>query len=401
MISEIGDAAQVFFQSNFNKALFVLLLLLGIGLFFLSSPPAQEQEGSSFVHFFYLPTCPVCHEQMQELNQLLEQKYGIKIISHDVSSQKGSELFGKICSEKGLPGLVPTTLVGDRIFIGFDETTGKSIESAVNDCLQGNCTDPLTGQTCGKRETSLFVDILFFGTIDARSFSLPVLAIVLGLVDGFNPCAMWILVYLIALVMRLNDKKKVWLIVGSFVLASGILYFLFMTAWLNAFLLVGYTKIVTLLIGLVALGGGVLSIKGYLQSRGKSTGCKIVNPKQKRKTMEKIQEIVSKPTTLATIVAIIILAFAVNSIEFVCSSAIPAIFTQVLAISGLEWWERYAYIALYDFFFMLDDIIIFSLAAITVNSSFGEKYEKYCKIIGGIVLLALGLLLLFAPQLLR
>lgn len=113
-----------------------------------------------------------------------------------------------------------------------------------------------------------------------------------------------------------------------------------------------------------------------------------------------IRQIVESPLTWMTIFGIIGLAFVVNSIEFVCSSALPVIFTQTLTLSGLPTPAYYGYILLYLFFFMLDDIIIFSLAVFAVSSSYGHKYARYCKLIGGIILVVLGFLLVFMPDLL-
>jgi hypothetical protein len=240
------------------------------------------------------------------------------------------------------------------------------------------------------------VDLPLFGPADLSSLSLPVLAAVLGLLDGFNPCAMWVLVYLISLLMNLNDKRRLALVTGTFVLASGVLYFLFMTAWLNAFLFLGYLRIVTIAVGLVALGGGILSLKEYLETRGQMV-CKITGLDDRKKMSAEIKSLISAPLTWATFLGIVAVAFTVNSIEFVCSSAIPAVFTQVLALQNLGFLEYYGYIALYDLFFMLDDILIFGSALIVVNSA-GEKYAKYCKIVGGAIMLFLGIMLLFAPQ---
>jgi len=105
--------------------------------------------------------------------------------------------------------------------------------------------------------------------------------------------------------------------------------------------------------------------------------------------------------TLTTIAGIVGLAFVVNSIEFLCSSALPAIFTHVLSLRNLTSFRYYAYILLYDLFFMLDDVVIFSLAVFAVTSSVGDRYVKYSKPAGGAILLILGVLLLFAPNLLR
>lgn len=242
--------------------------------------------------------------------------------------------------------------------------------------------------------------IPFLGDKNAADYSLPVLAVILGLVDGFNPCAMWVLVYLISLIMSIDDHRKIWFLVGSFLLASGILYFLFMTAWLNAFLLIGYIRPLTILIGLFALWTGIRNIREFIVNKG-AVVCKMTDGKTKKKTMNKIEQLVASPLTIASIFGMIVLAFAVNSIEFLCSAGIPAIYTHVLAISTANPVEYYCYILLYVFFFMLDDLFIFGSAVFAVNSSLGEKYSSHCKAIGGVIMVILGVLLTFFPEMLR
>jgi hypothetical protein len=294
---------------------------------------------------------------------------------------------------------VPTTFVGKHAYVGVH--TKEQLLAAIDDC-QRNCG---TGADHHEQSQKLTTNVKEFdlpllGRTDLTTYSLPVLAIVLGLIDGFNPCAMWVLVYLIGVLIGVKERKKMWVIVGSFVAASGILYFLFMTAWINIFLLLGYMKLLTLIIGLVALGGGILSLKEYFTTKGDLT-CEVGDADSHRKTIKKIDRIVAQPLTWALTLSIIALAFIVNSVEFVCSAAIPAVFTQVLALSGLTAFQHYAYIAIYTVAFMLDDLIIFGLAAFAISSTFGNKYAKYCRLFGGIILSILGGILVFAPHLLR
>jgi hypothetical protein len=204
---------------------------------------------------------------------------------------------------------------------------------------------------------------------------------------------MWVLVYLISLVATLRDRKRIWLIVGSFVLASGILYFLFMTVWLNLFLFIGYVKVVTIVIGLVALGGGILQLKEVIETRG-AIVCEVTDEESRKKTMTKVQEIVSSPMTWGILAGIIALAFTVNAVEFVCSAAVPAVFTRVLSLASLTTFQYYGYILLYVFFFMLDDLVIFGTAAFALTSSLGDRYAKYTRPVGATILIILGLLLL-------
>ncbi len=239
-----------------------------------------------------------------------------------------------------------------------------------------------------------------FGVIRFADFSLPALAVLLGLADGFNPCAMWALVYLLSLLASLRDRRKIWLLVGSFVLASGVLYFLFMTAWLNVFLLLGYLRPLTIAIGLGALVIGVLDLRAFIQTRGAPV-CAVGNPGFKKRTMGRMERLVAAPLTLTTFLGVVALAFTVNAIEFACSAGLPAVFTHTLSLRQLSGLQYYGYILLYVVFFMLDDLLIFSLAAFTLQTTMAGGYVRYGKLAGGVVLVALGLVMLMAPEQLR
>jgi glutaredoxin len=403
----ILSSARGFFSSRFNCGLFALLIILGLFAWSLQQGHSIDDpsEGLS-VHLFWLPTCPHCSEQKPIYYSLREKMLfenpEIKFYDHDASSSAGSALFYKMATEAGLDTSrlgVPTIFVGKRALVGVH--TEEQILSAIEDC-KNNCNDgsgkPQNSQ--GLNTSLTDYELPFLGRVDLTAYSLPALAIVLGLIDGFNPCAMWVLVFLIGLLIGLNDKRKIWLIVGTFVIASGILYFLFMTAWLNIFLFIGYLTIVTIMIGLLALGGGIISLKEYFTIKDALT-CKVGDEKSHEKTLSRMQKIVSQPLTISMFLSVIALAFVVNSVEFVCSAAIPAVFTQVLALSNLTALQSYAYIALYVFFFMLDDLVIFGMAAFAIGSGFGERYAKACKLLGGVIMALLGLVLLFAPNLLR
>jgi thiol-disulfide isomerase/thioredoxin len=374
------------FQDRFKRYLIISLIILGIVIGFTS----QGTPGTGDIDFFYIPSCSHCEEQMP-FNEKLAEKYSIQIVEHDATTTTGYALLSEKLAELGVEDEpeFPVTIFGNQVFGGWEseETTGKAIEEALKQCLAGNCPPP-TGE-----EPRNTIVLPLIGEIVLSDYSLPALAVILGLVDGFNPCAMWVLVYLISIIATLRDRKRIWLIVGSFVLASGVLYFLFMTAWLNAFLLIGYVKPVTVVIGLVALGGGILQIREVVETKG-AIVCKVTGEESRKKTMTRIQKIVSSPITLGTVAGIIVLALAVNSIEFVCSAAIPAVFTRVLSLASLTTFQYYGYILLYVLFFMLDDLVIFGTAAFALTSSLGERYAKYFRPVGATILIILGLLLL-------
>jgi thiol-disulfide isomerase/thioredoxin len=377
------------FRDRFKRYLIISLIVLGIVIGF-TSQGTSDSGGGFEVHFFYLPGCPHCLEQ-EPFNEKLKSEYpSINITDHDATTSAGATLLSQMLEERGIeyePDF-PITIFGNQVFSWeSEETTGTDIERALQQCLAGNCPPP-TGQE--PRDT---IVLPIIGEIDPSAYSLPALAVILGVVDGFNPCAMWVLVYLISLVAILKDKKRIWLIVGSFVLASGILYFLFMTVWLNLFVFIGYIKPVTVVIGLVALGGGILQIREVTKTKG-AIVCEVTSEESRKKTMTKVQEIVSSPLTWGILAGIIALAFTVNLVEFVCSAAVPAVFTQVLSLASLTTVQHYTYILLYVLFFMLDDLVIFGAAAFALTSSLGNRYAKYTRPVGAAILIVLGVLML-------
>jgi thiol-disulfide isomerase/thioredoxin len=392
---KVKDILVGIWKNRFQRYLTLALLLFWVLMLF---QPSGQIETESQLHFFYSETCTHCQDLKPYLTEL-EQEYDVTFQRHDVASPEVIAFLQGIASEQGVDIRgVPVTVIGDRIIEGYDDEAGigAEIRTVLAAYVEGKADSTVES---GEAFNSI-ISLPFIGEIDVLSYSLPVLAILLGLVDGFNPCAMWVLVYLISIIISMNDRRKIWLLVGSFVLASGVLYYLFMTAWLNAFLFLGYLRPITLAIGLAAIGFGIVSIKSFLEMKGPLV-CEVTDASSRKKTMQRIDEVVKSPLTWGTVGGIIVLAFVVNSIEFACSAALPAIFTQVLAISDVSTIQHYLYILLYVLFFMLDDLVIFGLAAFAINSSFGEKYMKICKIIGGILLLVIGLILTFAPGLLQ
>lgn len=389
----------------FQRYLYLILVVLGA---FLLLSPQEQQDTPEFttkdtLHFFYHPTCPHCQAQ-KPFNHYLISKYPqLSLVSHDTSLLDEAVLLNTIADQMGVERnslSVPITLIGSYIIIGFkdEKSTGVTIEKAVAAYLED---DPaLFSQEDSEWLAEKIIDLPWFGELHLSEFSLPILAIIIGLADGFNPCAMWVLVYLLSLIVSIRERKKIWVLVGSFVLASGVLYFLFMTAWLNVFLLIGYIRPVTILVGLFAMGAGIMNIRTYMASHG-SPSCAIGDAASKERTKGRVKSIILQPLSAASVAGIVGLAFIVNSIEFACSAALPAIYTHLLSLQNLPAVHYYGYILLYVFFFMLDDLIIFSLAAVAVSSDTGKNYAKHCTILGGLVLLLLGLVMSFLPDLLR
>ena len=387
----------------FRRLLILTLILLGITLLLWEAHQQRlDAPATHQITFFFHPQCPHCRAQKTFIPYLQAKYPELSWRMLDTSVPANVRLLRSFLDKSQQPELgigVPMTFIGPYVVSGFDtrETTGVRLEQAIRALLADDPSLFPQGQSSGRQSE---VELPLFGTLRPAEYSLPALTVILGLVDGFNPCAMWVLVYLISLVASINDRRKIWLLVGTFVASSGILYFLFMTAWLNVFLFLGFLRPLTLVIGLGALGAGILSIREYIQSKGQLV-CHVGDAAAKKKTMQRIDRIVDAPLTSFTIFSIVVLAFIVNSIEFACSAALPAIYTHTLSLHHLSPLAYYGYILLYTFFFMLDDLIVFSLAILALETTIGQRYAGHCRFVGGVVLIILGLVMSFRPDLLR
>ena len=220
---------------------------------------------------------------------------------------------------------------------------------------------------------------------------------VIGLVDGFNPCAMWVLIFLISLLIEMKDKKKMVILGLAFILSSGLIYAFFMVSWLK----ITNTLMSTwfrYLIALVALIAGIINVRNYLKMRKSETGCVVTDKEDRKKTVKRVQKIIHENNLFIALVGIILLAFSVNLVELACSAGLPTFFTTILGMNNLNSIQYAFYIFIYILFFLLDDIIVFLVATLTFKmTAISNKYNKYSHLVGGIICLAIGILLAFFP----
>jgi hypothetical protein len=200
---------------------------------------------------------------------------------------------------------------------------------------------------------------------------------------------MWVLLFLISLLLGMKDKKRRWILGITFIVASAFVYFLFMAAWLNLILFIGFIIWVRIAIGLVAIGGGGYNLREFFIN--KESGCKVTGDEKRRAIFEKLKNITQQKQFLLALSGIILLAFAVNLVELICSAGLPVIFTQILTLSNLPPWQYYAYMLLYIFIFMIDDLFVFFTAMITLEvTGISTKYTRASHLIGGVLMIIIG-----------
>lgn len=407
-----------------------------LALTFFSPTIVTAASTDPIVYVFSQTTCGHCQDELEFLKTELPAVQVVKMEIH--SDAKYRELFENVTKKFGLQQATPVTVVGNTVIGGFGDGSQiiKVLENAkgflspeelMNDpcahayagpvldsnaCAQIPLTASQTGsgtQTGGICDDGTvcapgggFVDPLdgvgaipFIGKITRSDYSLPVLSGILGIIDGFNPCAMWVLVIFLIALIQIGDRTKMLLVAGTFLLAEAIMYTLILTLWINAFEFLKWTW-VTPLVGLVAVGAGLFFLYEGIFTDGT---CKVTNVQQRRVISEKIKNIAHNPLSWGMFVAILGLAFSVNIIEFACSAGIPQAFTLILSQSALNTLETVAMIAIYITGYMVDDFIVFGIALYSIEKiGITHKFSKATNIIGGILMVILGLLLVISPE---
>ncbi|MBU1202549.1 hypothetical protein KKH39_00665 [Patescibacteria group bacterium] len=395
------------------KKINLLAVFIFLSLLFL--PNISKTQSANQVYFFYANGCPHCAKEELFLDKIAPSYPNIVINRLEVTSSKENANllmdFGKKL-QADVSG-VPFTVVGDNYFIGYfnEQTTGAQIEQAISQLNSRAVIVVPRPLPIQMKEEMSAVDQIPEPTVENKNglfdvpginldnMSLLGMSVALGFLDGFNPCAMWALVFLITLLLGMENKKKMWALGLTFIAVSAFVYFLFMVAWLNLILFLAYVIFIRILIGLLALGGGIYNIKEFYTN--KAGTCKVSGGEKKKKIFNRLKEIVGQKSFVLSLMGIIILAFAVNLVELICSAGLPAVYTQILALNDLSTWQYYSYILVYIFFFMIDDMLVFFVAMTTLQlTGLSTKYSRWSSLIGGTIMVIIGILLIFKPDIL-
>lgn len=350
------------------------------------------EENKVNIYLFYSYTCPHCHDEIDYF-KILEDKYKDKINIYKYEVVKNKDNLAMMNASKNLFDVtstgVPFTVIGKEYILGFSESTKDEFTYIIDNYLNENKENNIND----KVEKT----IPLLGKIDAKKTSLTLVGIVLGFIDGFNPCAMWILLLLINMTLGMKEKKKMIVIGLTFILTSGVIYFLSMLG-MSIILDLTMVNIVRDLIAVVAIILGIYNLYVYIKTR-KDTGCHVVDKKKRKGIIKKINEIMSKKSTLLAILGTIVLASSVNLVELACSLGFPTIYLELLTLNNIHGLTKIIYLILYIFFYLIDDLVVFLIAVFTLKSKgISTRYNKLVNLIGGILMIVMGLLLIFKPE---
>jgi glutaredoxin len=355
------------------------------GLLWLALGTPAGAEDAPDLEVFVREDCPHCADAHRFLAELRREQPALRVVERDVLRDPAArERLRALAAEHGVGAVgVPTFLVGGRLVVGFRsaETTGAELRAA----LVGRESAP---------------ELPWLGRVDVDALGLPVFTVLVGLLDGFNPCAMWVLVFLVSLLAGLEDRRRMALVAGSFVAVSGAAYFVFMLAWLNVFLALGVSRALEVGLGVVAVAIGAVHLKdGFAPGVGPSLS---IPDSAKPGLYRRLRAVVRAERPLAALVGAAALAVVVNLVELGCTAGLPAVYTRILTLRELPLWQYLGYLVLYNAAYVADDALVVATAVLTLSRRrIQERGARVLQWVSGGVMLALGLMLLLAPGWLR
>jgi glutaredoxin len=360
------------------------------------------------VEAFVREGCPHCARAKEFLVKLQKERPDLRIVIRDVERDPDAlSRLRDLSAANGSPIRVPSFLVRADFLVGFSDeaTTGQIIRDAAGSLPAAPGADD--DSKCGTEGSSPCEDratesppapdpyaIEFLGRkLSVEQIGLPLFTLAMGMLDGFNPCSMWVLLLMISLLAPLNDRRRMLAIAGTFIAVEGLAYFLFMAAWLNLFLFIGLSRVSELVIAVIALMAGSINIKDFLAfGRGFSLS---IPDSAKPGIYARMRAILHAESMTGAIVGAFVLGVLVQIVEFMCTSGFPALYTRILTLHRLEGASYYGYLLLYNLAYMLDDLIILSIGVITLSQHrLQEREGQWLKLVSGLVMIGLGLYLI-------
>ncbi|MEC4749284.1 glutaredoxin [Methylomicrobium sp. Wu6] len=354
--------------------------------------------------------CPHCVKAEEFLSALSAERPDVRISMRDVSRDAlALERLKQLSTAQGLNKLsVPAFYINGQLIIGFSEdaNTGNQIRAELDRAKHAKQAPVATPESCivDKNQTcesetpspsgpEKFEVALFGHTLSLEQVGLPMFTLAMGLLDGFNPCSMWVLILMISLLAPMQNRWRMLAVAGTFIAVEGVAYLVFMAAWLNLFLLVGLSRASEIIIAALAILAGAIHIKDFpAYGRGISLS---IPQKSKPGIYVQMRHILQAENLLGAMIGAVILAILVQIVEFLCTSGFPALYTRILTLQQLSGFSYYGYLLLYNAAYMLDDVIVLGIGVFTLSQRRLQENEgRWLKLISGAVMVGLGVYLL-------
>jgi thiol-disulfide isomerase/thioredoxin len=371
-----------------RRALLVALLVL-VGA---ASPAMAADTEPPVLTLFWGQGCPHCEAEWEFLDELGSEYPDLEIVGYEVwHDPENREIFVETMAGFGLePRAVPTTVLGDRIWQGFSDTVAADIRAAVETELSSDGPEPEPA-----KET---IELPIIGEVESGAVPLVVSTTVIAFVDGINPCSLWVLSILLALVLRTGSRRRVLAIGGTFLLITALLYGLYIAGMYGLLSFVAGEAWVRIAMAVIALGFGVVSFKEYfLFGSGVSLG---IAESQKPKLYRRMRSISVDARSLPIALAGTgVLAIGVSVLETPCTAGYPLLWANLLSEQQVGLAGAIPLFLLYMTVFLLDELVVFGAAVVAMRATrLEERAGRLLRLVGGSVMIVLAATLIFAPE---
>jgi thiol-disulfide isomerase/thioredoxin len=358
------------------------------------------------LYFFWSKKCPHCLKAQPDI-VAMEQEFpwlklhSLELVDHPENIRTYIDMAAKFGNDARS---VPAFMFCGNLLSGYESkaTTGQLLRSYLQSCYrfaQDNNPDNTTVFILDDNATTS-IDIPLLGSIVTKEYSLSLLTVFIAGLDAFNPCAFFVLLFLLSMMVHSRSRGRMALIGGIFVFFSGAIYFLFMAAWLNLFIYLGELRLITLFAGGFAILMALINIKDFFWfKKGFSL---TISDEEKPKLIDRIRQLLRLDSLVTVVFATIILAIVANSYELLCTAGFPMVYTRILTLRSLSIESYYLYLLLYNLIYILPLLLIVVLFTAKLGSrKLSEQEGMVLKLLSGVMMLMLGVLLVAAPQLLN
>jgi hypothetical protein len=369
-----------------------IALAMLAGLWWPAHVAGEESPATVDLYFFWSQRCPHCLEARPFVEELPRRHAWLRLHALEIGSDRdNARRYVDMAAQLGQQAdAVPAFLFCGEMHVGYDRpaTTGAFLESRLEQCRA-------RGGAAAATAPALAAPLP--GGLDVSAWSLPLITLVLAGLDAFNPCAFFVLLFLLSLMVHARSRTRMLVVGGTFVLISGVVYFAFMAAWLNLFLWAGELRFITLGAGALAVAMALVNIKDFFWfKRGPTLS---IPEGAKPGLFARVRDLLGASSLASMLAGTVVLAVSANTYELLCTAGFPMVFTRILTLRELPGAAYYGYLALYNVIYVLPLAAIVGVFAWTLGArKLSEAGGRRLKLLSGLMMLGLGTMLLVAPQ---
>lgn len=409
-----------------NKSIRVVLALFLIITLSsnLQTVQASSQDPEVNIYMFWGEGCPHCEKARPVLQKIVDEDARIGYFEFEVyHDPENLQLFKEFGSHFGFePQGIPTIFIGDRYWVGYSENIRAEIESYLNDCLAEGCPDPgseilsahLTveptptpvvtdpvDETPDEAADSILITLPLIGTVNLSEHSLLLSTLLISIVDGFNPCSIWVLSMLLAITLNSGSRKRVLIIGFVFIFVTGLIYAMFIGGLFTIFSFISFVGWIQVIVALVALTFALVNIKDYFWYK---EGLSFTISDEKKPGIYKgIRRVMNADQSIWGLIgATVVLAAGVSLVEFSCTAGFPMLWTNLLATHEVTGLAFLGFLFIYMFVYQIDELGIFLVSVYTLRKTkLEEKHGRILKLLGGMLMLTLAAVMLINPSIMN